>query len=118
MTIFTALFFFGRTEISLFYFPQNASYFIMSSFLVHMISFFLNHEQKFKGPDLKNVVPQNPLVQFKSHHLKVKEVYNQQNAHIKNRKHSYMFQLLYLAIFRKYQSAAIIYFTIYKCKAI
>jgi len=33
----------------------------------------------------------------------IKQVYNQQTARIKNRKHSNMFQLLSLAIFRQYQ---------------
>ena len=33
----------------------------------------------------------------------IKQVYNQQITHIKNRKHSDMFQLLSLAIFRQYQ---------------
>jgi hypothetical protein len=33
----------------------------------------------------------------------IKQFYNQQIAYIKNRKYSYIFQLLSLAIFRKYQ---------------
>ena len=80
--------------------------------------FFLNQAQKFQRPDLKNIIPQKTPVPFKSHHPKVKQVYNQQTAHIKNRKHSYMFWLFSFNIFRKYQSAAIKYFTIYKCKAV
>ena len=34
----------------------------------------------------------------------IKQVYNQHNAHIKNRKHSYMLRLSHLAISREYQN--------------
>lgn len=33
----------------------------------------------------------------------LKQVYNQQIAHLKDRKHSCMFQLLSVAVFREYQ---------------
>jgi hypothetical protein len=57
------MYFFRRAEISLFYFPQSAAYFIIPSLLVHIIQmFFLTHAQKFKGPTWKNVIPQAQTV--------------------------------------------------------
>jgi hypothetical protein len=39
----------------------------------------------------------------KLNHKRIKQIYNQHIAHIKNRKHSYMLRLLHLAISREYQ---------------